>query len=337
MNTQKQANKVFSTKFGPNVKLTLPKQHGTAKNYFQFFNGNDSQTKFDMLDITKFFGPSSLMIQSITDKDVTEETVQQFLHSSINQSMGPFGRVQYVLKNNIKQRISPPGNILSPQIQFLINRSSSSKNPLTAVNEWYYSIYIKLDPNLAEKLIWPTIGAGASHWFTLAEFKTGGYNGNSSAGDYRLSLSIHKDNDGLFYRCSGDNVANGLGIVPGITEYNNSKPFWRQRTRSGSVKLGVWQKLEVYVKRPVGKDDTATGISWMAITPVNQQQRTVVGHKVGGVQMGIAELPLSRLFIISNYFGGNSPIAIECTDLDIWDTLPFRQSDRYNNNIILDF
>ncbi len=34
---EKMANKVFATKFGPNIVLTKPKQYGSPKNYFQFF------------------------------------------------------------------------------------------------------------------------------------------------------------------------------------------------------------------------------------------------------------------------------------------------------------
>ena len=73
------ANKVFATKFGPNIVLTKPKQYGSPKNYFQFFSGSDGQTKFNMLDVNKFFGSSVLEVQCIADKDVNEETIQNYL------------------------------------------------------------------------------------------------------------------------------------------------------------------------------------------------------------------------------------------------------------------
>lgn len=330
----KKAQKVFATKFGPNVLLTKPKRYGTDKNYFQFFTGVDGQTKFNLGDISNFFGSSSLMVQSITDKNVTEETVQDYLHSSLVEDVGPKGRLEHILRNNIKLRVSPAGNIVSPQIQFLINRNPIKSKPPSPIDTYYYSTWIKLDPKLDEKLLYPIVGSGGSHWQVICEMKTGGYEGNASAGDYRYSVSVNKDENGLYYRVAGDNNANGVGVIPGLSSFTT---YWRQRTRSGVVKLGVWLKLEVFIKRPANKDDQTTGVIWVALTPANQQQRVVIGHKVGGVQMGIQNLPVGRLFLVSNYIGGNSPVSIDVTDLEIWNGLPFPQSQRFNNNIMYDY
>lgn len=331
------ANKVFATKFGPNVVLSKPKQYGVAKNYLQFFSGIDTQTGFNMTDVNKFFGSSVLEVQCITDKDVTEETVQDYLHSSIVQDVGPLGRLEHILRQNIKQRISPPGAATSPQIQFLICRNGSGGKPPSWMREYYYSIWFKLDPKLDEKLIIPAAGPGGSGWYSLAEIKTGGYGGDATLGDFRFILGVFKDNDGLYYKIAGDNAANGLGKVPGVTAYNIANPYWKQRTKSGVVKLGVWQKLEVYIKKPMDVNDLSTGVVWYAITQARQQERLVIGHKIGGKQIGDASLPESRIFLGANYSGGKSPIVTDFTDLEIWDGLPFPQSVRFNNNSMKDF
>lgn len=331
------ANKVFATKFGPNIVLTKPKQYGSPKNYFQFFSGSDGQTKFNMLDVNKFFGSSVLEVQCIADKDVNEETIQNYLNSSIVQDVGPIGRVEYILRQNVKQRTGPPGDSLSPQIQFLISRNCVGGKAPSMLKEYYYSIWFKLDPELDEKLVYPSIGPGSSAWYSLAEIKTGGYSGDATLGDFRFVLGVFKDADGLYYKVAGDNVANGLNKIPGLTSYNISNPFWRQRTRSGSVKLGVWQKLEVYIKKPLDSTDTKSGVAWYAITQARQQEKIVIGHKLGGIQMGIANLPETRIFLGANYSGGKSPIVTDFTDLEIWDGLPFPQSVRFNNNTMYDY
>lgn len=331
------AKKVFATKFGPNVVLSKPKQYGVAKNYLQFFSGIDTQTGFNMTDVNKFFGPSVLEVQCITDKDVTEETVQNYLYSSIVQDVGPLGRLEHILRQNIKQRATPAGSVISPQIQFLICRNGTRGLAPLPLREYYYSMWFKLDAKLDEKLIIPAAGPGGSGWYSLAEVKTGGWGGDATFGDFRHILGVFKDADGLYYKIAGDNAANGLGKVPGITAYNIATPYWKQRTKSGSVKLGVWQKLEVYIKKPIDCNDLTSGVAWYAITQARQQERIVIGHKLGGKQMGDANLPDTRIFLGANYSGGNSPIVTDFTDLEIWDGLPFAQSARFNNNTMKDF
>lgn len=332
-----KVSKVFGTKFGPNVLLSKPRKFGSDKNYFQFFTGIDPQTNFNMTDVNKFFGSCDLKVQSITEKDVTEETVQEYLNSSIVQDMGPYGRLEHILRQNIKQRVATIGSPNPPQLQFMISRNCIDKKPPPPLKELYYSLWFKLDPKLDQKLVFPTTGTSGTNWYALAEIKTGGYNGIVSAGDFRHIMGVHKDADGLYYKIAGDNAANGVGVIPGITEYNIANPYWRQRTKSGIVKLGVWNKLEVYIKRPVNKDDLRTGVSWYAITQAREQVRTVIGHKVGGCQLGIVNLPETRIFLGAVYSGGIAPIVTDFTDLEIYDGLPFPQSDRFNNNYMYDY
>ncbi len=328
---------VFATKLSSGVVLSKPKISGVAKNYLQFFTGVDSQTKFSMDDINNFFGPNTyLQVQSIAETDSTEALIQSRLESKIITAVGPFGKSVPILRNTIKTRIGKAGDSPAPQIQFMVSRNSNGKKAPLPINEWYYSLYIKLDAKLLDRLVFPTVGPGSSSWAAIAEFKTGGYNGVNGHGDYRLIVNAKKGPDGLYFTMGGDNAANGLGAVPGVDAYNISKPFWMQTTKPGIVPTGKWLKLEVYVKRPVDKNDLVTGISWAAITPLDTKQRTVIGHKVGGIQMGVADLPLGRLFLYPNYSGGNPVITHEATDLEIWDGLPFDKSILSLNNVMSD-
>lgn len=337
---QKLANTsklVFATKLGDGVVLSPPKMYGSPKNYYQFFSGKDVQTGFDMTDVNKFFGDNtSFQVQSISDIDTSADTIHNGLESRIVTDVGPTGKLIPILRNSLKKRIGKAGDNPAPQIQFMISRNSNGKKQPLPINEWYYSLYFKLEPSLLDSLVFPTVGPGSSSWSALAEFKTGGYGGNNGYGDYRLIINVKKGANGLYFSMAGDNAANGLGFVPGVDVYNITKPFWMQTTKPGIVPTGQWCKLEIYVKRPANKDDLVTGISWAAITPMNTKKRMVIGHKVGGIQMGVADLPLGRLFLLANYSGGNPPVVHDMVDLEIHDSLPFDKAWLSINNVMTD-
>lgn len=59
-------------------------------------------------------------------------------------------------------------------------------------------------------------------------------------------------------------------------------------------------------------------------------------RKIGGIQMGVADLPASRMFIAGQYSGLPSPIISDCAQLEMHDTFPFSAGVRSINNLFSD-
>ena len=330
------SNKKFSIYFNPTFQLGSFAAYGSARNYFAYWSGTDNVTGDGLTAINNFLAAPAPYVQTITDVNTDVPGMLAQLETSVVNDVGPFGSIQKILRFNFKYKALPMGDAIVPQSWFNLVRQSGVSTPPAPLNEYFYEVYFKLDPNLADRLVYPTSGSGGTNWYNFAEMKTGGYNGNNDGGDYRYVVSIAKDENGIFYRCSGDNVANGLGIVPGVDSYVTSG-YWRQRTLSGIPLLGVWHKLEVYVKRPVNKDDLTTGITWIAITPMTTGIRQVIGHKVGGIQMGVQNLPVCRILTFGHYSGGAAPIVTDYANLVFYDGFPHSSVVRSINNIMYDY
>ena len=326
----KYSNKKFSIYFNPNFNLGSFADVYGGKLFYAFWSGTDNVTGDGLTAINNFLAVPAPYVQTITDVNTDVPGMLAQLETSVVNDVGPFGSIQKILRFNYKSQTQSVGGPSPAQSWFIIDRLA------TPLNEYFYEVYFKLDPNLADRLVYPIVGVGASHWYNFAEMKTGGYNGNNDGGDYRYIVGIAKDENGIFYKCAGDNVANGLGIVPGVDSYVTSG-YWRQRTVSGSVVLGVWCKLEVYVKRPVDKDDLTTGITWIAITPMTTGIRQVIGHKVGGIQMGVQNLPVCRILTFGHYSGGAAPIVTDYANLVFYDGFPYSSVVRGINNIMYDY
>ena len=322
------SNKKFSIYFNPNFNLGSFADVSGGKLFYAYWSGTDNVTGDGLTAINNFLNVPNLYVMTITDYVTDVPGMLAQLETSVVNDVGPFGSIQKILRFNFKSQTQSVGGPSPAQSWFIIDRLA------TPLNEYFYEVYFKLDPNLADRLVYPIVGVGASHWFSFAEMKTGGYNSNNSIGDYRYAIHVEKDADGLYYRCSGDNVANGIGIIPGLDSSTN---YWKQRTASGSVILGVWCKLEVYMKRPIDQYDTTTGITWMAITPLNTGIRQVVCNKIGGIQKGIAELNPTRIFTCGHYSGGAAPIVTDYANLVFYDGFPYSSVVRSINNIMYDY
>ncbi len=332
------STKKFATNFLPNFTLGAFFLAGSAKNYFAFWTGIDNSTGFGHTDTVSFLSATNgTQLQTITDILTDVDTLPTLFETSIVDAIGPSGSTEKILRFNNKVKSIALGDPAPAQSWLLFTRYGTVSTPPPPLNEYYYSIYIKIDPivqTVMKDLVTDNRGL---NWLSLAEMKTGGYSGNSSAGDYRHGLLITCPSPGVFtYKASGDNIANGLGIVPGVDEYNTLNPYWRQESYPGLVRFGEWLKLEIYIKRPTNHADRSTGITWMAITPISTGRREVVCNKIGGIQMGVADLPASRMFIAGQYSGLPSPIISDCAQLEMHDTFPFSAGVRSINNLFSD-
>lgn len=330
------SNKKFAINYQPNYILGKFAEAGTVVQYFAFFTGTDSSTGTSINDIMTYLNCAQPLIQTITYTATSMESMKTILETSVVDDVGPTGAVEKILRFHFKDTTIPVNDPHPPQSWNLYNRFG---NPIPPLNEYYYSFYFKLDANLLDRLIIP--GGGA--WFDFMSMKTGGYLNDLNAGDYRYVMNIFKDVDGLFYRSHGDNVADNSTDRKVVNSNSpNGDPmvnslYWKQRTVSGTVRVGIWCKMEVYIKRPVNKDDVTTGVTWFAVTPTDTNIRMVVCNKKGGTQKGIQNLEVGRIFTFGHYCGGVAPIISDYTRLEWYDGFPYSPAVREVNNIMYDF
>lgn len=174
----------------------------------------------------------------------------------------------------------------------------------SAQGDLYIRYWMKLQDDLASQLI---VGqqpdGGWGNWRNIFGWKTGGQ-GENWRGDYRIALGILKaDNGQLYWSASGDSKANNENI-PQVE-------YWRVNNTSVPVPVGQWFKFEAFWHRSNGSD----GRVWMAINGQTIADRS-------GSNMGVNNNPINRLFIFTNYTGGNYPSYQWVDDVEIWDTFP---------------
>jgi hypothetical protein len=159
-------------------------------------------------------------------------------------------------------------------------------HPGSDVKEMYISQWVKLQPDLSQKM-------GANNWRTLWETKT-------TDSDHRLNLYINTDASGKPYW-----MARADTYVP------THKDYWRVYNSTVPVPVGQWFKLETYFKRSSGSD----GRVWMA---ANGQ---VIVDKFGST-MGPNNSPINRIMVNQLYSGSTYPIYQWVDNVQVWSTFP---------------
>ncbi|MBX3618197.1 hypothetical protein [Nitrosomonas sp.] len=287
------AKMLFRSNFGNGVSISAPYSYfPTGNGAWQQITGTDKETGYSWP--VRAFGSNFSGLQLITMDSITSSTIGDYITNEIRSVSGPKGKTT----NEIFQNVKIKGDVgeAGSQSPFVFLRPST----IGDVKDLYMTYWIKYPADLAEKLD-PTISSG--NWRTHFEFKTGGYGGNTSSGDYRSIINIMKDSDGSLYWLSrGDSNANGP--VPFTT-------YWREENRVVPVPVGEWIKFEVYWHRSSGSD----GRFWAA---VNGQE--IVDYH--GPNMGDYNLPITRIMPHNAYSGGSGPVESHITGFEIWDGFP---------------
>jgi hypothetical protein len=135
-------------------------------------------------------------------------------------------------------------------------------------------------------------GGGRAFW----SFKTGGVGGNRSVGDFRMGCRIKKMPDGKQrFDIHLDNGANnGLPLETYLRYVDNQIDVPEQ----------TWFKFDVYVNRPLG------------ILTIKYNDTKIFDGEV--VSFGDQNLPVTRLFVNSNYTGGDAPQTTKIANLQIF-------------------
>jgi hypothetical protein len=179
--------------------------------------------------------------------------------------------------------------------------------PLAREGDLYTSEWIKFQPDLATQLISGQNPDGSwGNWRVLFEWKTGGQGANFG-GDYRVKISVEKDNSGhLFWSTAGDNNANGPYPF---------RTFWQTDNHTVPVVAGQWFHLETFTHRSAG----AGGEFWAKVNG-----KTIVDHV--GPNIGVADDPINRIMLAQDYTGGHLPASQWVDDVQLWNGAPAQAS-----------
>ena len=306
------ATLLFASNFGPDVSLGAPRDIKTTAASpaggglgWQDLAGTDKETGYSWP--VAALGAKFSGVQLITVDPVTSSTIGNYITAEIRQVPGPQGAPVYELFQNVKIK-APVGKGLS-QAPLLITRSSS----LGDVADLYVAYWFKHQADLATQLD-NTVSAG--NWRVQFEFKTGGYGGSDSNGDYRISTDVMKGADGtLFWRTKSDGVANGPYV--GDCQHRADPTcmgfsgYWGPVDSTVPVPVDTWFHYETFWHRSSGSD----GRFWAA---VNGQ--VIVDH--AGPNMGKLQLPITRIMVTNTYSGGRAPVESHVTGLEIWNGFP---------------
>lgn len=289
--TQAQAAKIlFRSNFSSGVSISAPDDfygHGA----WQQITGFDRDTGYSWP--IKALGAYFSGLQLITSDPAEPSTIENYITNTIRTVTGPFGPI-----NELFQNVKLKGDVgeATSQSPFVITRPST----IGDVKNLYFSYWFRYPADLASKL---DSAVTNGNWRMQSSFKTGGYKGNAASGDYRITINIAKRDDGkLIWLTKGDSDANGP--VPIDT-------YWREINDAVPVPVGTWFKFEVYWNRSSGSD----GRFWAA---VNGQE--IVDYH--GPNMGIYNLPITRIIAHSAYSGGYGPVESHITGFEIWDGFP---------------
>ena len=289
------ANMLYKSNFGPDeTTLAVP--------IISSVSGSQDITGINVTSGKKElilpWGATKSCLQLIADTKVTSSSLNSYIKNEIQQVTGPNGNQIYALFQNLKINNAAPPTWGSSQDPLMIRRESVASGDRTDTGDVYYTYWFKFQSDLHTQL-----GTnGGDSWRVLSEWKTGGLN-NTMVGDYRIITTVIQDGSGhIFWRTTGDNVANGIPT---------KKVYWQVNNNAVSVPVGQWFKYEVFWHRSSGID----GRYWAAVNG-----DIIVDHK--GPNMGIYNLPINRIMLNNNYSGGKAPSNQWTTDLEIWDGFP---------------
>lgn len=174
------------------------------------------------------------------------------------------------------------------------------RNRMAEQRELYTSLRIMFQPDLSSQLVPGPLNGLWGNWRQVWAFKTGG--------DYRIQIVVMMGSDrNLFWRAQGDNDANGP---------YRYQMYWQSDNTSMPVVAGAWIRLETFTHRSAGQD----GRFWVAV-----DGRTIVDRR--GPNMGVANLPIDRLFLPTVYTNGHVPAYQWVDDIEIWEGMPACRRD----------
>ena len=231
---------------------------------------------------------------------VNNGTARYQLISNSGSNPGPTGIGQYIY-NQVQTVTGPKGTQTKAMLSHIAQSGCCGTgtqgggstqapyhiHPGSDVKEMYISQWVKLQPDMVEKMSFGT-------WRDLFEVKT-------TDTDYRIELTIKVD--------AGN--PKPYWMVRTDTYVPSHQDFWRIYNKDVPVPVGQWFKLETYFKRSSGSD----GRIWMAVNG------RVLADRYGPT-MGPNGSPINRIMVNQLYSGSAYPIYQWVDNVQVWSTFP---------------
>ena len=252
---------------------------------YQEITGKDSWTGFTWPPVVKSSKARYQMLSN-SGSMPSPSTIGEYMWNQVQTVTGPKGNSTKAMYSHIaKSGCCGTGEqgSGSTQLPYLIYPDSD-------VPELYISKWIKLQPDLSEKM-------GSGNWRAIYETKT-------SDTDHRLIVYVNTDASGKPYW-----MVRTDSWTPKHVDY------WRVYNYDVPVPVGQWFKFEAYFKRSAGSD----GRVWVAVNG------KVITDKYGPT-MGPNKSPINRIFMTQVYSGSAYPIYQWVDNVQVWSTFPTAKS-----------
>lgn len=336
-----RANSLINLNFGGSIAIgsayTEPAAGaGTSRNFIKDLTGTDGNGNVWPTGLASVFGANVLTrIQSIPSEAISGAndaekavTLNQLFKHEIRETVIPTKGLTKYLHNEITQRTIAIGGSPAPQTDPVIIRHGSMT---TDLKRMCVRKVFRLPADLRDKLAYPT---GNANWVIDSDFKSGNYLGQNGKGDYRFKKAIFEDANGLYWRCSGDNGANGFADIPSSDP--DTTTYWSVEDHTTPVFLDEWLESYIYIKRPetYWTRETPGDTNTPYVRDYVSGRTTVILHRlatdewfllcdqIGGEQMGVENCIWTRLFFLT-YCNANAPIYIDTAEIEFFDNLPF--------------
>lgn len=329
----------WATYFGAGQALGAGvEQSPPNRKFVKTFTGTDAVTGFNATDITDFFGANAaISLTFLTERVGTDSEFVTVIQSTDCPAVPPGSQELYLTASNVAR---DPAVLSYPQGYLLLTRSRVAPATLAPeLTKVYHSAYFKTPSNLKSMLKYPT---STSNYYSIIDWKTGGYGLDAGIGDFRILVSIMENPaNTLYWRVAADNNANGAGYgsIAAVSTYwaTPSTP------QDDSIAENEWYKIEIEVTRPeliwtrtgaggstdAYEQDITTGRTKAVVTRVSTGVRQTICDQTGGRHSGNENLPWARFFNGILYTGGGAGDgAGVCqtaawTGLEFWDKAPY--------------
>lgn len=296
------AKLLFSSGFEGGAMSIVPPWDCWGTGCWQDLVGRDSITGFTWPGTIGDGGGKFLIL---TDPvQTTPQNVGEYAFNRMETVPGPRGSSTTALRQQISKNVNgtnPMGTSPS-QNEFVFT-------PLRETSDLYVSYWMKLQPDLVEKMTnlpgGPGISGGGT-WRAIFALKTGGrtsWNTPADNGDYRIEAYVMTYGSKTpYWTILADNNAGG-----GAPDINR----WHIENRNVPVPVGEWFKFEIFWHRSASAD----GRVWMAING-----QTIADRR--GPNVGAWNMPINRIMAPILYSGSAMPIYQWVDDVEIWDGFP---------------
>jgi len=351
MNTKKRnqpiANSLLKCNFHGTVSIgtayTSPQAGSNpSRNFLKDLSGTDSYGTVWPTSFENLFGTGvrtfiqTLPSESISGaNDAAKTLVLDTLATHEIRTLGtPVNGLTKYLHNELTARTIPVGDSPAPQTVPTIQRSNTVTND---IDTFCMRQVVRLPSNLNSILEYPT--PSNAYWLIIQNFKTGGYSGSASIGDYRFKLQINKDANGIHWSIIGDNSANGFSDIPSSDP--DTTIYWQIDADNTQVPvfLDEWLEIYTYIKRPTkiwtretpGDTNTpyvqeiTTGRTLVVMKRLSTGRYYLIGDQQGDTQVGVENCPWTRFFYMT-YCNANTPVYTQTLELEFYDNLPFTLS-----------